>query len=426
MVKQMDTEKRRDRHGRLLNKGESQLPDGRYMYRYRDKYGNRRKVYSWKLVATDTLPANARNKKSLRELEVEINQDKSQNIDTFTSKNTTLNDRWEKYIEKLIIKPSTKSNYMYLWNKYIKNELGETKIHDINIDVVSDFYIQLYKRKCLSKSTILSIHNLLTPVLDICVALGLMNSNPTKLAIKDIKDADKRNNGEVSHRTILTPEQEIAFIDFLKTDKRCEKWKNIFIVLLKTGARISEICGLTKNDVEIKKDVIHIRRNLLYRKIADDDSYNESSEHSRYFVSSTKTRAGKRDFPIYCDELKNALKDEMEKYEDEGCEIDGVSGWIFRNRYGSKPLTENNCNDGLRRVMSYYNESVTDKKLKIRDFTCHCFRHTFATKCEIKDVSERAKKMMLGHSLDKGNVTNIYVHPTFEYIQKEASKLNCD
>ena len=114
----------------------------------------------------------------------------------------------------------------------------------------------------------------------------------------------------------------------------------------------------------------------------------------------------------------------MKKYDDEGDEVDGVSGWVFRNRYGNKPLTENNCNDGLRRILSYYNKSVRKKELKIRGFTCHKFRHTFATKCEVKEVSERAKKALLGHLPEKDDVTNRYIHPPFDYVQEQAQKLN--
>ena len=121
---------------------------------------------------------------------------------------------------------------------------------------------------------------------------------------------------------------------------------------------------------------------------------------------------------------KGYCLNEMKRYDDDGVDVDGVSGWVFRNRYGNKPLTENNCNDGLRRILSYYNKSVRKKELKIRGFTCHKFRHTFATKCEVKEVSERAKKALLGHLPEKDDVTNRYIHPPFDYVQEQAQKLN--
>ena len=51
------SEKRRDNKGRILKTGESQRKDGRYLYKYIDSFGEPQFVYSWKLVATDRVPA---------------------------------------------------------------------------------------------------------------------------------------------------------------------------------------------------------------------------------------------------------------------------------------------------------------------------------------------------------------------------------
>ena len=43
------SEKRKDSKGRILRTGESQRTDGRYQYRYKDVYGERRSIYDWDL-----------------------------------------------------------------------------------------------------------------------------------------------------------------------------------------------------------------------------------------------------------------------------------------------------------------------------------------------------------------------------------------
>lgn len=53
------SEKRRDNKGRILKTGESQRKDGRYLYKYIDSFGEPQFVYSWKLVATDRVPAES-------------------------------------------------------------------------------------------------------------------------------------------------------------------------------------------------------------------------------------------------------------------------------------------------------------------------------------------------------------------------------
>ena len=43
-------EQRRDNKGRVLHTGESQRADGRYLYKYTERFGKPQSVYSWKLT----------------------------------------------------------------------------------------------------------------------------------------------------------------------------------------------------------------------------------------------------------------------------------------------------------------------------------------------------------------------------------------
>ena len=63
----MSYTKRRDNKGRVLQMGEIQLEDGRYAYRYTDPFGQRKTVYSWRLTASDSMPAGKRKDKALRD-----------------------------------------------------------------------------------------------------------------------------------------------------------------------------------------------------------------------------------------------------------------------------------------------------------------------------------------------------------------------
>ena len=63
----MSNAKRRDNKGRVLQMEENQLDDGRYAYRYTTPFGQRKTVYSWRLTASDPMPAGKRKDKSLRE-----------------------------------------------------------------------------------------------------------------------------------------------------------------------------------------------------------------------------------------------------------------------------------------------------------------------------------------------------------------------
>ena len=61
----MSSNSRKDSKKRNLRDGERQMKDGRYQYRYVDKRGERRSVYSWKLVPTDKVPKGKEDDLSL-------------------------------------------------------------------------------------------------------------------------------------------------------------------------------------------------------------------------------------------------------------------------------------------------------------------------------------------------------------------------
>ena len=106
------SEKRRDKKGRVLWNGESQRKDGKYEYKYTDVTGRRHSVYSWTLVETDRPPKGKKSKTCLREMEKQIKKDLEDEIRTFESGHTTLDDFWKIYIDmKYELKQSTRTNY---------------------------------------------------------------------------------------------------------------------------------------------------------------------------------------------------------------------------------------------------------------------------------------------------------------------------
>ena len=92
-------EKRRDSKGRIMDTGESQRTDGKYLYKYVDAFGNTKYVYAWRLTPTDPTPKGKREKPSLRELEQQIRRDIEDGIDS-TGKKMTLCQLYAKQNEQ--------------------------------------------------------------------------------------------------------------------------------------------------------------------------------------------------------------------------------------------------------------------------------------------------------------------------------------
>lgn len=120
---------KKDTKGRNLKQNEDQLKDGRYRYRYTNKYGERKTIYAWKLTTTDKTPIGKKDDLCLREKIKNLEKDLNDGIDTDLSE-MTVNQLIKKYIDiKSQLAVSTRQNYIHLWEKNIKyNKLGMMKI----------------------------------------------------------------------------------------------------------------------------------------------------------------------------------------------------------------------------------------------------------------------------------------------------------
>ena len=81
-------EKRKDFRGRNLKDGESQRPDGRYCFKYKNISGKYAYVYAWKLTSTDKTPNGKREDICLRDKEKLIAENLRNGIDSAKAKTT--------------------------------------------------------------------------------------------------------------------------------------------------------------------------------------------------------------------------------------------------------------------------------------------------------------------------------------------------
>ena len=193
------SEKRRDTKGRLLHTGESQRSDGQsdgqYEYKYQDSKGVRRSLYSWKLISKDKVPAGKRDCVALRDLEAQVIRDTQDGINSFAASRISLNDFWEDYIStKFELKASTRTNYIYMYRKYIREELGSRDIASIKYSDIKKFYGQLL-RHGFKPNSVEIIQTILHPVFHVAVKDGYIRLNPTDGVIAELKRSHKRCGG---------------------------------------------------------------------------------------------------------------------------------------------------------------------------------------------------------------------------------------
>lgn len=401
---------RRDTKNRLLGKGEYQKSDGRYMYRYVDSKGNSRFVYSWTLTQTDRPPKGKHSEKCLRELEKEIAKDLQDEIDSFKAKKMTLNAFYEDYIEqKQELKTSTRTNYKYMYKKYVWDSIGRRKLPEIKYSDIKKFYNHLIREVGFKPNSMETIHTILHPIFAAAVRDGYIRVNPTDGVMAEIK---KSNDWEKPKRHALSVSEQEAFVEFTKSHSVYSHWLPLFTVLLGTGCRVGEIVGLTWDDCDFKNGIININHSLIYRP-------DEYTGKSGFYISTPKTKAGEREIPMF-EAVRKALLNERMRQMREGFNqtvIDGYSGFIFSNRFNGV-LSPHNINRAIERITRDYNVEESElaarqnrEPLLLPHFSVHNLRHTFCTRMCENESNIKVIQEIMGHS-DISTTMDVYNEAT--------------
>ena len=166
---------RKDSKGRVLRRGELYLRDrDLFRYSYIDSFGKRRYIYSKDLG-------------ELREQETRVKKDELDGIDIYALAKSDLNFVFDRYIEtKIGLRSSTKSNYVYLYNRYVRKGFGKKKIVEIKYSDVLFFYQSLIKEG-LSIGTVESVHGLLHPSFNMAVRDNIIRNNPSDQVMAELK-----------------------------------------------------------------------------------------------------------------------------------------------------------------------------------------------------------------------------------------------
>lgn len=187
---------RKDSRGRNLRLGESQRKDGKYQYRYTDKWGKRRTIYSWKLIPSDKVPTGKRDDLSLREKEENEQKNLLLGLST-TGKDVTLNELFDSYIVQKRYKgkklsENTLMNYKSMWEKKIRHSiLGNMKVADIRKSDIVSFYYELQENN-ISYGTITFYQKVIGAVLNWALDDNLILKNPTHKALNEIEGKQKK------------------------------------------------------------------------------------------------------------------------------------------------------------------------------------------------------------------------------------------
>ena len=402
---------RKDNRGRALRKGESQRTDNTYVYTYTDPFKKRRFVY-------------AKDLQTLREKQDKLKREQLDGLDSYLAGNATLNFVFDRYMStKYDLRKTTRSNYLYMYNHFVRDGFGERLIAELKYSDVKYFYLYLLNDKGLQANTVDTIHTILHPTFQLAVRDDIIRKNPSDGVMAEIKRKAGKNKGI---RHALTIQQQRAFLNYIANEPVFEHWLPLFTVLLGTGCRIGEVIGLRWQDVDYENRIININHSVVYYAVAG-----APTKKSVFQVSLPKTEAGIRDVPMM-DEVYEALQQEYEYQRENGFNsttIDGMTGFIFCNRFGNvhNPQTVNRT---IKRILENYNaEEILNAKKERRQpiilphFSCHHLRHTFCTRLCENESNLKVIQAVMGHA-NIETTMDIYAEATAEKKKEVIENLS--
>lgn len=388
---------RKDQRGRTLKTGEQQRKDKIYQYSYTDPLGRRRFIYAGDLV-------------TLREKEKQLTKDQLDGLDLYVSGRATVNDTFDRYISaKYNLKDQTKTNYVYIYDRFVRDTFGLKKIKNIKYSDVLQFYYYLLNERGLQYNTLDTAHTLLHPTFQLAVRDDIIRKNPTDGVMREISQNGGKNKGI---RRALTIEQQRVYMDYISNHPVYYHWWPMFTILLGTGCRIGEALGLRWEDVDFEKRMISVNHTLVYYKRTDEDT-------AALRVSTPKTEAGIRTIPML-DVVFDAFQMLHEEQKETGFNesvIDGMTGFVFCDRFHNVP-NPSSVNRAIKRIVNTYNneeilEAARQKRepLLLPEFSCHQLRHTFCTRLCENETNLKVIQSVMGHR-DIATTMDIYAEAT--------------
>lgn len=343
-------------------------------------------------------------------------------------------DYWMKEHCEINLKYHTIQAYQNIIKNHIKPKLGFYMLSQLTTSVIQEFINNIYLEKGFSKNFLKNILKVLKGSLGYATDIvGFIKANPSlkvRLPKYDIPDSDP---------VYILSNEEVEKILERFSNNPCVYYA--FLTAYYTGLRVSEVFGLTWDDIDFVKRTITVNKNILKKNQAGGTKKRLISGNSTtvWYFGTCKTKGSYRTIEIG-DTLLKALK----KYKEEQIQNRKDYGDTYMKHY--KKIVNNPYNNKpeIKIINAYAELEVPLEEVKLvflkkngvfegtdsckypfkvihyeLGIPCrfHDFRDTHATRlieagADIKAVSKR-----LGHS---------NIRTTYEIYVKVTTKMESD
>ena len=277
--------------------------------------------------------------------------------------------------------------------------LGNLKLMELRPEHFRQLYADLRKvknqktGKPLSECTVEGVHACLCGILSDAMEGGFLDHNP---AWRTYRYAGKKKEKVIADEA--TTQRLIAALE------ESLKYETYFKLIIATGMRRGECCGLQWGDINWQERSIHIQRNVV--KVTGED----------IIVKETKTVAGDR-YVYFSLEMESLLKEfqrecswETETYD--GRKLEDAD-YIFRRHGYRLPMTPTTFTWRFKLILKKHGLPPA--------LNVHSLRHTNASLLIAGGADVATVAGLLGHS-QPSTTLDIYTH-AFDKNKKAASQV---
>ncbi|HET6143882.1 MAG TPA: site-specific integrase [Candidatus Acidoferrales bacterium] len=267
---------------------------------------------------------------------------------------------------------------------YIVPQLSKLRLEQFGVENQQTFLTRV-SQKGVSRKTVLNVLGTLSSILSTARDWGYVceqiDANKLRLPARE-------SRYEAPYFTIDQVKQILALAE--------EPWHTLFSVLALEGLRAGEALGLQWGDIDLDRQLLHVRRSAWYGK-----------------VQTTKSQSSETVLPI-----PNALAVILREYRDKW--KPNPEGFLFVTRNGRPPSSNN--------VVEHHLWVILDA-LGFPRCGLHAFRHSHTALLLDSGATPKVVQRQLRHA-DARTTLEIYGHVVGdahrEAVEKVASKLKLD
>ena len=272
-------------------------------------------------------------------------------------------DQWLNTVKPTI---APKTHYDYSNSlKYVTNRYGHLRLKDLRGNHIQMLYTEMLNRG-LSTRTVKLLHVVLGSALKAAVKWGYIAYSPS-----DRVTAPKQERREIQ---AWSKDEVHRFTD----QTRNHHQKNLYQVLIYTGLRRAELCGLKWGDIDFDNRTLSIRR-VLHRVVGNEG----------LTVGDTKTKRSRRTITLgktAIQALKQEQTDQLIRKLAAPAWVD--EDWVFTNQIGG-PVDADDLTRNFRNLI---------KDTGLTQISLHGLRHTYASLMILAGVNAKEISDSLGHS----------------------------